>query len=177
MKKFVVAALLATGASLVLPSCNNGAYDSDPNGSTGGLNPLDPNSGVTVYLGTMRATLNNTVTSFYPAYYKSIEGGDSIVGLRANDVPLKHAIAIQITNFKSMSEYSAEFKYSYIDTAQDTLRLLYYKGDMKVKLNGNEGGNWRGTFDGTLHRITPEENVNDQIYVTNGEFYVPKKTD
>lgn len=192
MKKFVVAALLATGACLVLPSCNNGAYDSDPNSSTGGLNPLDPNSGVTVYLGTMRATLNNTITAFYPAYYTSPKENNFVVtGIRANDEVLKHTINFAITNFKNLSEFGTIFTYEFQDTTGNDSTIIY-TGPVAVKLTGNEGGNLRGTFSGEIYYTAklsnhleedplaiqlPDPDKSKVIYIKDAEFYVPKKTD
>lgn len=195
MKKFFITALLATGVSFLLPSCNNGAYDADPNSSTGGLNPLDPNSGVTIYLGTMKATLNSTRTSFYPAYYIEKEPGSrfDMYGFRAGD-PLKHTMLISIRGFNSLSEFSAVVAYHLQDTVGVNDSTIVYTGEMQIKLNGNEGGNLRGTFSGDLYYATKVSNhlekvipddlepltPTDQsqaIRVTDGEFYVPKKTE
>ena len=61
MKKLFIASVLALGVSAALYSCNNGAYDAEPNTDLGSaLNPYSPDSGsAKVYLGSMRATINN----------------------------------------------------------------------------------------------------------------------
>jgi len=197
MKKFFITALLATGVSFILPSCNNGAYDADPANSTGGLNPLDPNSGVTVYLGTMKANVNNTLTSFYPAYYLEKDPGSrfDIYGVRAGD-PLSHTLLFSIRGFKSLTEFSLLTIYQYQDTVGVNDSTVFYTGDMTFKLNGNEGGNLRGTFSGEvfyaakvsnhLEKVVPDDlelegllsnpDKSKSIVIKDGEFYVPKKT-
>jgi hypothetical protein len=197
MKKFFVTVLLATGVSLMLPSCNNGAYDADPTTSTGGLNPLDPNSGVTVYLGNMKASLNNTATSFYPAYYIEKDPGSrfDLYGMRAGDGVLKHTLLFSIRGFKSLSEFSVLVTYQYQDTVGVNDSTVVYTGDVQVKLNGNEGGNLRGTFSGEvfyatkvsnhLQKVIPDDleaegllsnlDKSQSIIIKDGEFYVAKK--
>lgn len=197
MKKFFVTALLATGVSLMLPSCNNGAYDADPATSTGGLNPLDPNSGVTVYLGTMKASLNKTKTTFYPAYYIEKDPGTrfDIYGMRAGDEVLKHTMLFSIRGFKSLSEFSALVIYHYQDTTGVNDTTVVYTGEVQIKMKGNEGGNLRGTFSGDvfyatrvsnhLEMVIPDDletngllsnlDKGKSIEIKDGEFYVAKK--
>ncbi|RYE21884.1 MAG: hypothetical protein EOP51_14540 [Sphingobacteriales bacterium] len=179
MKNFLLAATLMAGTSLALFSCNNGAYDADPSNNNPALNPLDPKSGVTVYLGTMKAAINGTMTEYYPAYYVSpLENTFAITGKRGNDVFPGHTINIGITNFQNLKEFNSDFRYQYKDTTiADTMVTVEYapKGKFTIVMNGNESGNLRGTFAGTVYRAWPVANLKDSIVITKGEFYVPKK--
>lgn len=179
MKKFLLAATLLAGTSLALFSCNNGAYDMDPSTTNPALNPLDPSSGVTVYLGTMKASINGTMTEFYPAYYVSpVENEFAIMGTRGKDKFPGHTIKIGIYNFQNIKEFNSEFRYQFKDTTiADTMVTVEYapKDGFEVVLNGNESGNLRGTFKGTLYRAWPVANAKDSIVIKQGEFYVPKR--
>jgi uncharacterized lipoprotein NlpE involved in copper resistance len=182
MKKLVIAALLATG-SLALYSCNNGAYDADPKVSGSPLNPLNPKeSGVSVYLGTMRADLNGTTTLFSPAYYTVDESGAmNVIAFRVNDKDFRHTLRFSIYNFKNTKEFSYGVAYTYLDTSKHSVDSFFTYGThtstgaFTLTMNGNEEGNLRGNFSGTLAKLKPVENVADVIKITNGEYYVPKK--
>jgi hypothetical protein len=179
MKKFLLAATLLASTSLALFSCNNGDYDMNPKESNQALNPLDPSSGVTVYLGTMRASINGTMTDFYPAYYLQPQDNIfQITGIRGKDVFPGHTINIGISNFQNIKEFNSVFNYTYKDTSiADSMVTVIYepKGGLEVILNGNEAGNLRGTFSGTVYRTKPVANAKDSIVIKKGEFYVPKK--
>jgi hypothetical protein len=179
MKKLVIAALLATG-SLALFSCNNGAYDAEP--GSGGLNPLNPSaSGVSIYLGTMKADLNGTPTLFAPAYYVEDEFGKGVIARRVNDPQFQHTLRFSIYGFKNTKEFSYSVMYTHLDTSKHSLdSFITYSthqstGAFTLTMNGNEDGNLRGNFSGNLAKLKPVENLNDVIRITNGEYYVPKK--
>ncbi len=129
MKKFLLAATLLAGTSLTMLSCNNGDYDADPSTNNPALNPLDPKSGVTVYLGTMKAALNGTLTEFYPAYFISpMENTFAITGVRGGDKFPGHTINIGITNFQNIKEFNSVFSYTFKDTSiTDSTVLVWYE--------------------------------------------------
>jgi uncharacterized lipoprotein NlpE involved in copper resistance len=182
MKKLVIAALLATG-SLALYSCNNGAYDADPNNGGSPLNPLNPaESGVSVYLGTMKADLNGTPTLFSPAYYTVDESGAmNVIAYRVNDKIFQHILRLSIYNFKNTKEFSYGVSYTYLDTSKHSADSFFTygthssTGPFTLTMNGNEEGNLRGTFSGTLAKLKPVEVTSDVIKITNGEYYIPKR--
>lgn len=182
MKKLVIAALLITGVGFAMVSCNNGAYDADPSTTGKPLNPLNPGSGISVYLGTMKANIFGTKTLFYPASYKAQEDGANVItGVRENDAQLSHTLTMSIFNMKSLSEFGSLAYYTYIDTTYHrydsliTFGVAPNKGSFTITLSGNEDGNLRGHFYGTLYKIKPIQNLNDSVVFTDGEFYVPKK--
>lgn len=181
MKKLVIAALIATG-SLALFSCNNGAYDADTKTGGSPLNPLNPSeSGVSVYLGTMKANINGTPTLFAPAYYVEDSFGKGVVGFRVDDKQFQHTIRFSIYDFKNTKEFSYSVMYTYLDTSKHSLDSFFTYGPhsstgaFTLTMNGNEEGNLRGNFSGTLAKLKPKENLQDVIKITNGEYYVPKK--
>lgn len=181
MKKLVIAALIATG-SLAIFSCNNGAYDADPNTTGSPLNPLNPESGVSVFLGRIKADLNGTPTLFSPAYYTVDESGAmNVIAFRENDKEFQHSLRFSIYNFKNTKEFSYNVSYRYLDTAKHSLdSFIYYSvhsstGPFEITMLGNEDGNLRGRFSGTLARLKPVEKLNEVIKFENGEYYVPKK--
>jgi hypothetical protein len=182
MKKFVITALFAAGATLALYSCNNGAYDAEPGGGSP-LNPLNPaESGVTVYLGTMKASVNGTRTLFYPAYYtEDDQGVKSLIAFRENDPDFRHTLRFTITDMKSIKEFKYGGTYTHLDTSKHsvdstiTYGVKQGVGSLGFTLNGNEEGNLRGRFFGTMYKLLPKENLKDSVVFADGEFYVPKK--
>ena len=182
MKKLVIAALLATG-SLAIFSCNNGAYDADPKITGSPLNPLNPTeSGVTVFLGRMKANINGTPTLFAPAYYTVDESGAmNVIALRDNDKEFQHTLRFSIYNFKNTKEFSYGVTYTYRDTSKHSVdSIVTYgvhaaTGAFALTMTGNEEGNLRGHFSGTLARLKPTENTSDIVKFEGGEYYVPKR--
>lgn len=182
MKKFVFTALLAAGASLALYSCNNGAYDAEPGGGAP-LNPLNPSqSGVHVYLGTMKANVNGTTTLFYPAYYGIDDQGTyHIVAFKEKDPDFMHTLRFTLTSFNSIKSFKYSGIYTNLDTSKHSMdSIMTYevtptKGNLAFTIDGNEEGNLRGHFSGTLYKTKPQENLNDVVIFTDGEYYIPKK--
>lgn len=180
MKKFVLAAILLAGASLSFVSCNNGPYDLDKDVNNPALNPLNPESGVSVYLGTIRAKVNGTTTLYYPATYTNPADKQYIIsGVRAEDPYPQHTITMGIFGFENINEYSSSFVYTFKDTTMgDTLTIVRYEpkdGEpMEIKVTGNESNNFRGTFKGKVYRKFPIADMGDFIEFDEAEFYVPK---
>ena len=181
MKKLVFAALLAT-AGVGLFSCNNGAYDADPKTTGSPLNPLDPNSGVTVTLGSMRVMQNGTTQWFYPAYYQTAEGFHTFNMISENDRKYYPTLRFTLFDVKSLKEFGTSVVvYTYVDSSKHSLdSVITYAvtpnaGHMKITLTGNEEGNYRGFLSGTLYRYLPKADLKDSIVFTNGEFYIPKR--
>lgn len=174
MKKYFIAAFLV-GSVLSLSSCDNGNYDVNPNGSPKARNPLDPSSGVTIFLGNVKTEINGTEWFFTPAGYKFLDGTYTITGKIPNDSIFKREIKLVI---KNLSDENAEMQYTMFDTLRfDTIAIYTQKeNSVKLKLNGSEDGNLRGTFSGTLYRSFPTgDSGDDKLQFTDGEFYVSRK--
>src|SRR5437879_2988657 len=96
MKKILFTTLLTAGVCMAMISCNNGAYDADPNTDNATIkNPLDPNSGVTVYIGTIKTVLNGKDVLFTDCSYTIDTNNNRIItGVQANDNVFNSAIRI-----------------------------------------------------------------------------------
>ena len=103
-----------------------------------------------------------------------------ITAVRAEDKFPMHTIRMGIIGFENINEFSSDFVYSFKDTTMgDTLTIVRYHAKagepVKIKLNGDENNNLRGTFEGKVYRTFPVADMNDYIEFTEAEFYVPKK--
>lgn len=201
MKKLLVATLLVAGVSVALFSCNNGAYDAHPDKDlSSGKNPLDPNSGVNVYLGTMEGHINRKKVSLFNAMHQTDTYNiRHIVGTVFNDPQLQRRLEILVSNdaYQGPKMYAIggeAFAWTFIFAVRDTTRLdrkiehLYIantstgKGNIDFNVVGDEGGNMRGTFKGTVFRsilnedgVTPsgQFDMTDSVVFGGVEFYVP----
>ncbi len=201
MKKLLVATLLVAGTSMALFSCSNGAYDANPGTDLStGKNPLDPNSGVTVYLGSMEGFVSKEKMIFYNAKYQSDENNIRyIVATALDDPQLQRRVQITVNNdnFEGPKLYAIggeAFSWTFMYAVRDTNRTdrkvehLYIantasgKGNIDFDVKGVEDGNIRGTFKGTVYRsilnedgVTPsgEFDMEDSVVFQNVEFYVP----
>lgn len=193
MKKLLITGLVMAGLSFGLYSCNNGAYTANPN-KTNGLNPLDPNSGVTVYLGSFETMINGYAYLFAPVSYSiDTAGVRKIIGRVKDDSIFVRQIIITFPKDKyhgkqayymdggAYDSLGVSFEYSFYDTTLHYYR--YYesskasgKGTIVMDLKGDENENMRGTITGAVSRIFPLDATGaDSAVFTKGEFYVPKK--
>lgn len=188
MKKFIIAGLVAAGASFMF-SCNNGDYTAYP--KSNGLNPLDPNSGVTVLLGSMKANIDGFDVIFAPVTYSIDTSGNRIIhGRVMNDTIFARTIDVifPADKYKGPNEYiigadtlGLSFAYSKYDTAKKVYKyylsnVVLGRGLIDFTVKGDESGNMRGTFKGTAGRIVPEIDADkDSTVFSKAEFYVPKK--
>ena len=172
MKKHILSgfALILFGTALV--SCDNGPYDANPKVDNSNiLNPLNPNSGVETYIGTMKADFRDTNILFYPARYVVPDPNNpqvrAIIANRSKDTVTKHTVVISFSNYTGPKIYDAStnatevmFEYQIFDTASN--QFITYspntgndKGKMTINVKGQESGNLRGTFNGILFRTEP----------------------
>ena len=198
MKKLLMTGLVMTGLSVGLYSCNNGAYTANPD-KTNGLNPLDPKSGVTVYLGSYETFINGYSYLFAPCTYSIDTAGNRIIHGRVKDDSIfvrEVTITFKSDKYKGVYNYEIggndsldnnnpftgiSFEYSFYDTTLHFYR--YYKSDVSdgkgiihMSVKGQESDNMRGTITGTTFRKLPEDLTGaDSAVFTKGEFYVPKK--
>jgi hypothetical protein len=207
MKKLLVATLLIAGSSVALFSCNNGAYDADPKTDlSSGKNPLDPGSGVNVYLGSMKGHVNRKVMTFHNAKYQIDTGGTRVIVANAIDDPelrRRFLITVPEVDYSNASvaytksfviggeSYSWNFIYAVRDTTRKdrNLDFLYISntasgsGQVLFQVAGDEGGNMRGKFKGTVFKailnedgVTPsgQFDLSDSVVFNDVEFYIPK---
>lgn len=191
MKKLLITGLIMAGLSFGLYSCNNGAYTANPD-KTGGLNPLDPNSGVTVYLGSFETVISGYAYLFAPMVYEIDSNGNRIIHgrVKGDSVFVREVkITFPTDKYKGKNVYEIGgsdtlgviFEYSFYDTTLGYYR--YYKssinggkGIITMDVKGEEADNMRGTISGSTYRIVPQDLTNsDSMVFSQGEFYVPKK--
>ncbi len=191
MKKFIIAGLVAAGASFMF-SCNNGDYTAYP--KSNGLNPLDPNSGVTVLLGSMKANIDGFDVLFAPVTYSIDTSGNRIIhGRVMNDTIFARTIDVIFPKDKyigAITYYCGNHPFDSLGVSvayskYDTVKKVYKyylaskaagKGVVELNVKGDESGNMRGTLKGMLGRIVPEIDADkDSTVFSKAEFYVPKK--
>jgi hypothetical protein len=200
MKKLFIAALFAAGIGSALVSCNNGNYDADP--KTDNSSVKNPLTGDVVYLGTIKGEVNGKQVIFDNVSYKIDTTNTRIItGTLMND-PVFFAdleIFFAESSYKGPNVYNIggdaagwEFIYAYKDTSYHNrnVRKTYWaghpgigKGNITFHVLGDEGGNLRGWFDGTVYRATIDQDYlftgsydkNDTVVFKNCNFYIPKK--
>lgn len=192
MKKLLLATALFGLAGLTLYSCNNGAYDANPDSDlSAALNPLDPDSGsVNIYLGSMETVLNNKKLVFAPAFYFIDTFGVYNLIARVKDDSIFHrTLRISFTSYQGVKDYNVtadtvnpQVNFVMLDTSRvDKAGRKIYKtytantnksvGYASFNVVGDEGGNFRGNFYGRLHRVLPEEQFEDTATFEFGPFY------
>lgn len=197
MKKLLLVFTLITVASVAMYSCNNGAYDARPDTDlSAGLNPTDPDSGeVSVYLGTMHATINNKKVIFSPAFYYVEEDGvtNKLIARVKDDSIFHRTLRITFTSYDGVKEYEVtpssanpivnfvQLDTSRVDKAGRDIFNTYTVntndgfGYGSVNITGDEGGNYRGFFYARMHRIQPEKEYADTVKFDYSEFYFEKQ--
>lgn len=213
MKRLFIAALFAAGISSALVSCNNGNYDADPKTDNSKYkNPLDPSSGVHVYIGTIKANLSfsnghqaapmGKDVLFVNAYYMvDSNGARHLYATQTDDPVFQGAIEMfwAEQSYRGPNTYAIgggdagwEFIYTMKDTSfhNRNVRKTYWaghpgigKGLISFVVKGEEGGNLRGTFTGSVNRATIDQDYlfdgksdsTDVLSIFPAEFYVPRK--
>lgn len=189
MRRILVAGLFLAGACLALSSCNNGDYDADPKSNLSKVkNPLDPNSGVTVYIGSIEAVINHEKVLFVNGvHYNQFDEPSQkdikyIVAeaQRDNILYRRFQISVPLEFYEGPKTYiiggdafAWTFMYLEADTSV-TDRLVHHKyiagangkGTITFNLKGQEDDNLRGTFSGTAYRAILKE---DKV-TPSGEF-------
>lgn len=196
MKKFLIGTALILGAAVALYSCNNGPYDAHPDTDySSGLNPLDPNSGANVYLGSIESRINNKKLLFAPAFYYVDTNSVTHFVARVKDDSIFHRtlrISFADGTFNGVDTYYVtadtfmpQINFVMLDTSRVDLagRKIYKTytantakgvGYSTFNIIGNEGGNMRGYMFGKFYRILPEENFEDTISMEFSNFYFEK---
>ncbi|GEM_PF-1656322 len=189
MKKVFLSALLIAGLGSVFTACNNGDYDANPEASDGTvLNPLNPESGVTIPIGYIRADLNGFQADFIAGGWTDSVPGTAIIFASRIDNPAQiQSISIVLTNYNGAGTYTlgpdgsggsvTHILYNPLDNnyiGQGFVTSIG-AGSGTVVVEGTEDGNLRGKFSGTLYQFAPVINTSNQEVITNGMFYVRKK--
>ncbi len=189
MKKVFLLALLIAGLGSVFTSCNNGDYDAAPEEGDGTvLNPLNPESGVSIPIGYMRATLNGFQADFISgAWTDTVPGQVMIFASRIDNPTQIQGITITLTNYNGAGTYTLG-----PDGSGGSITHILYNpldnnyigqgftsgigaGNAIVVIEGTEDGNLRGKFSGTLYQFAETINTSVQETVSGGMFYVRKK--
>lgn len=196
MKKFLIGTALILGAAVALYSCNNGPYDAHPDADYGsGLNPVNPTSGVDVYLGSIEGRVNDKKMLFAPAFYYVDTNNLTHFVARVKDDSIFHR-TLRITfgegyfngvdtYYVTADTFNPQVNFVMLDTSQVDLagRKIYKTytantnegwGYSTFNIIGNEGGNMRGYLFGKLYRVLPEKNFNDTISIEYSNFYFRK---
>lgn len=190
MKKLFIISALAIGTSLSLFSCNNGDYDINPGQDNSAvLNPLDPNSGVNVYLRTMKARINGVEVVFDRAFFQIdtsnvrrlfVYDTQDSVFLRNISIVFPENTYLGVDSYKIGFEPGVSFEYSYYDTGAK--KLKYYrvspsqqnKDGVMFTVAGEEGGHMRGMIQTEVYLTNPTVNMGDVISI-EGEYYAEKR--
>lgn len=191
MKKILVATFFLAASSLALWSCNNGDYDANPKKDQSKVkNPLDPNSGVTVYIGSVEAVVNREKLLFINGEYRNVivnlETGEIIKYITASvkdDEMFQRnfLITVPALNYEGPKFYDIgagafawTFTYMVADTSVKN-RLVYKKyiantatgkGIVNFTLAGDEDQNLRGKFNGVIYR----SKLNEDGVTPSGQF-------
>lgn len=196
MKKLILVFTLIAVASVAMYSCNNGAYDARPDSDlSAGLNPFEADSGeVSVYLGTMQATINHKKLIFSPAFYYTDEDGvtNKIIARVKDDSIFHRTLRITFPAYDGPKEYKVEpntgnpivnfvqLDTSRVDKAGRDIFNTYTAntndgvGYGLVNITGDEGGHYRGFMYARMHRTMPDKNYADTIKMDYSEFYFEK---
>lgn len=189
MKKLFIISAIAVGASLSLFSCNNGPYDISPNQDNSSvLNPLDPNSGVTVYLGSMEARISGVDVVFDRAYYNiDTLNVRRVVAYKTKDTFNRSMVItypentyLGVDTYQIGFEPGVSFYYRFFDTGERKFKEYHVntgqtnKEGVLFTVAGEEGGHMRGILKTTVYRTNPDVNMAEEIKI-EGEYYAEKR--
>lgn len=195
MRKLFLASALIAVAGITLYSCSNGAYDAHPDTDyNAAQNHIDADSGeVQVYLGSMEATVNNKRLNFAPAFYFiDTNGFYNLIARVIDDTVFHRTLRIQFTVFEGPRMYDVNagtptpiVNFVMLDTSRVDLagRKIYKTytantnesvGYAGINIEGEEGGNLRGSFYGKMYRVMPEKQYQDTIRFDYSPFYFEK---
>jgi hypothetical protein len=187
MKKAVLSAILLAGLATTITSCNNGDYTATPEANNATvLNPLNPESGVTIPIGYIRADLNSYLADFTTGTWAEAGGVAVISSVRIDNNAQWQSMTITLNNFTGVGTYtiypdgsSGTITHNLYDPASPNYIPLGYNsstGDGMgiVNVEGVEDGNIRGTFSGTLYQYSDVVNTANKEVVANGKFYLAK---
>lgn len=189
MKKLLIGSLLTIGIASAFVSCNNGAYDANPNKDYQGvLNPLGDTTGkgTIVYIGTMKGLVNGGELIFSPAYYTvDTNGIRRINAWVQNDTVYWRSIEMYVLDsvVKGKKDEVLPLAYTFTYSVYDTVRKVHKKytnspiqsNDFTVYIASQENNTMRGKFNGTIKNtapILPPPNPNDIVIFKDLIFYL-----
>jgi hypothetical protein len=185
MKKALLSALLIAGMGFTFTSCNNGDYDARPEESDATvLNPLNPESGVTIPIGYIRADLSGFQADFTGGTWTNVGGIATLTAVIYNSSTQWQVMTIVLNNFTGAGTYTimpgsgtgTVYHHLFNPANPNYIPLGYSSdygdGNATVTVEGTEDGNIRGTFSGTLVQYQDQINTNNKEVITNGKFYL-----
>ncbi|OSZ78879.1 hypothetical protein CAP35_11695 [Chitinophagaceae bacterium IBVUCB1] len=192
MKRLFIGSLLTLGLAATLASCNNGAYDANPNTDLQGvLNPLGDTTGKgpIVYIGTMKGLVNGGELIFSPAYYTvDTNGVRRIYAWVMNDTVYWRSIEMFVLDsvVKGKKDANLPLAYTFTYSVFDTVRKVHKKytnspiqpNDFTVYIASQENNTMRGKFFGSIKNtapILPPPNPNDVVTFKDLVFYLESK--
>jgi hypothetical protein len=194
MNRLLIIAMFA-GASM-FASCDNGAYDVNPDvDNSSAFNPLDPNSGVTVMIGSAKMKVNGDLWYFRDVYYKVDSTGTRVLyGSAVNDPMFRRQFRVFFpeATFKGKGTFPIggehdstgyTFRFYVFDTAAAVSKFKVYEasktdgiGEILFTIKGMESNNMRASFTGWCAKVADEpKDPSDQVYFSDVELYAPKK--
>lgn len=200
MKRILLSFCLVAAAGLMLPACNNGPYDANPDANDDNIpNPLLPGN---VSLGTIRADIDGNTIYFYPAVYSGMaEGGLNmriISAISDYGTADQKIISLQIGSYHGAGTYVSNehnlitetgILYTVTDatnnnnvkTRHDSYTRIEGLGGITIEVVSDADERMRGTFSGVLYRQILEDNgayvtdVTDSIVISNGVYFASKQ--
>lgn len=188
MRKVILSALLLAATGFGLASCNNGAYDADPEANGGTvLNPINPSSGVTIPIGYIQVEINGFLASFNAGIWTDSVANTAILTASRIDRPDQiQGITIMLTNYNGTGTYTVGADGAgggvthilYDPTDENGYIALGYTtasggGSGTVTVEGTEDGNIRGHFEATVYQNLPGPD-NNNTEAIKGKFYLRK---
>jgi len=193
MKRLFIGSLLTLGIAGIMASCNNGAYDANPNKDLqAALNPLGDTTGKgpVVYIGTMRGLIDGGEVVFSPAYFTiDTNGMRRIYGWAQKDTVYWRSIEMWASDnaVKGKQNYKLpNSTYFFTYSVYDTVRKVHKKYTSSVSQPNNfvvtiiaeQNNTLRGHFNGTIKNtepILPPPNPNDIVTFKNLVFYLDSR--
>lgn len=189
MKKFLFPALIALVTGFTMVSCNNGAYDADPENDYSDMpNPLDPANSPGNMLGTFTCKVNDVVVNFTGAYALDTLGSFYITGgsFLGDDLAKFDVLSMKFREYKGPGVYSVSdstddinpgyAKFRGVGDVTDYDFFDGYNCYFTVNVTEEKDKKLRGTFEGVLLKTENmfDPDTTDRMFITEGKFHVKK---